>query len=114
MLKHQEVMPNATIADSESFKYKARKRGSTPAEGNAKDVEIVVPLKWRALEMSLINCKIKLMLTWSANCIFTDSTCAGTFATADTKPYVLVVTLATPDNTKQRQRVKLKFQHVVI
>ena len=38
-----------------------------PAGGNAKDVEIVIPLKylskfWRSLEMSLINCEINLIL----------------------------------------------------
>ena len=35
-------------------------------------VEIIAPLKyssnfWRTLEMSLIDCKINLILTWSAN-----------------------------------------------
>ena len=37
--------------------------GNTPADGNTKDVEIIVPLKylsnfWRTLEMSLIHCEV--------------------------------------------------------
>ena len=42
--------------------------GNTLADGNAKDVEIIVPLTylsnfWRTLEMSLITCEISLILT---------------------------------------------------
>ena len=41
--------------------------GNTPADGNTKNVEIIVPLKylskfWRALVMRLINCEISLIL----------------------------------------------------
>ena len=48
--------PNDNIADSESFKSKVKITGKTPAAGNTKDVEIIVPLKylsnfWRTLEM---------------------------------------------------------------
>ena len=55
--------PNDNLANSEPFKYKAKITGSTPAGGNAKDVKVIVPLKylssfWRTLEMSLINCEI--------------------------------------------------------
>ena len=42
--------------------------GKTPATGNTKDAEILVPLKylinfWRTLEMPLINCEVELILT---------------------------------------------------
>ena len=52
--------PNDNVADSESFKSKIKIRGKTPAAGNEKDVEIMVPLKylsnfWRTLEIPLIN-----------------------------------------------------------
>ena len=55
--------PNDNLADSESFKSKIKIRGKTPAAGNEKDVEIMVPLKylsnfWKILEMLLINCKL--------------------------------------------------------
>ena len=45
-----------------------------PDDGNRKNVEITVPLKyfsnfWRTPEMSLTHCEINLILTWSANCV---------------------------------------------
>ena len=59
--------------------------GNAPANGNIKDVEIMVSLKyvsnfWRTLEMSLINCETKLILTQSLNWVVTNSTGAGRFA----------------------------------
>ena len=59
--------PNDDITNFESFKFKARITGRTPAAGNAKSVEIVVPLKylsnfWRTIEMPSINCEINLIL----------------------------------------------------
>ena len=35
--------PNDNLKDSESFKYKVKITGKTPDNGNAKDVEIIVP-----------------------------------------------------------------------
>ena len=60
--------PNDNITQSELFKYKIKITEKTPADGNAKDVEIIVPLKylskfWRILEMPLINCEVNLILT---------------------------------------------------
>ena len=51
--------PNDNLTDSESFISKIKITGNTPADGNRKDVEIIVPLKylsnfWRTLEMPLI------------------------------------------------------------
>ena len=59
--------PNDNITQSESFKSKIKITGKTPAAGNTKDVEIIVPLKylsnfWRTLEMLLINCEVNLIL----------------------------------------------------
>ena len=93
------------MVNSESFKYKIRITGKTPATSNTKDVEIAVPLKyvsnfWRTFEMPLICCKIKPILTWSANCVITNLTGARAFGITDTKHYVLVVTLSTPDKAK--------------
>ena len=73
--------PNDNFADSESFKSKVRITGNTPADGNTKDVEIIVLLKylsnvWRTLEIPLINCEVSL---------FTKSAGAGRFAITDTK-----------------------------
>ena len=38
--------PNNNIIHSESFKSKIKITGKTPAYGNTKDVEIIVPLKY--------------------------------------------------------------------
>ena len=61
--------PNDNLADSESFKPKIKITGKTPAAGNEKNVEIMVPLKclsnfWRTPEMPLINCEVNIILTW--------------------------------------------------
>ena len=51
--------PNNNLGDSESFKFKVKIMGKTPASDNEKDVEIMVPLKylsnfWRTLEMVMV------------------------------------------------------------
>ena len=93
---------NNTLADSESFKSKVELTRSTPKNGNIKDVKITVPYKyfsnfWRTLEISLINCEINLILTWSADCVFYFATGATNFAATDTRLYVPIVTLSTQD-----------------
>ena len=105
------VEPDNDIEDSESFKSKIKITGKTPNNNNVNDVEIMVPLKylsnfWRTLEMPLINCEVKLDLTWSSTCVITDSTGAEKFAITDTKLYVPVVTLSTKENTKLLQQLK--------
>ena len=85
--------PNDNITQSESFKFKIKIRGKTPAAGNTKDVEIAVPLRylsnfWRTLKMPLINCEINLILTWSDDCVISSATRATKFKITDTKLYV--------------------------
>ena len=70
--------PNDNITQSQSFKSKTKITGKTPAAGNTKDVEIIVPSKylsnfWRTIifEMPLINCEVNLVLTWSKDCVIT-------------------------------------------
>ena len=63
--------PNDNLANSESFKSKVKITGKTLNNGNTKDVEIIVPLKylsnfWRTLEMPLIKV--------ISNCVITNST----------------------------------------
>ena len=54
-------------------------------EKNPKDndsltnAKVVIPLKhlsnfWKSLNISLINCEVELILTWSKNCALTDIT----------------------------------------
>ena len=100
--------PNDNLTDSESFKSKVKITGNIPNNGNAKYIEIIVPLKylsnfWRTLEISLINCKVNPILTWSKGCVITNSTGEGKFATTETKLYVPFVTLSTKDNEKLLQ-----------
>ena len=64
-------------ADNSSFlKYKISLLGNPVVNNNIAriNVKVVVPLKYlsnffRSLEMPLINCKIKLNLTWKKECI---------------------------------------------
>ena len=58
---------NDNLTDSELFESKINITGRTPADGNTKDVEIIVPIKylsnfWRTLKMLLINCEVNLIL----------------------------------------------------
>ena len=81
--------PNDNITQSESFKSKIRITGKTPAAGNTKDDEIILPLKylsnfWRMFEMPLINCEVNLMLTWSKDCVISSATGEAKFAITET------------------------------
>ena len=110
--------PNYNLKISESFKSEIKITEKTPATGNGKDVEIMVPLKylshfWKTLEMPLINCEVNLILTWSSICIITNSTGARAFEITDTKLYVLIVTLSTQDNSKLLQQLKSSFKKVI-
>ena len=63
--------------------------------------------------MPLINCEVSLILTWSSNCVITNSIGAGSFEITDTKLYIPVVTLSTQDNAKLLQQLKSGFKRVV-
>ena len=105
---------------TDSFNFKVKFTGQTGNNGT-KYVEMMVPLKylsnfWRTLEMSLINCEVNLILTWSSTCVIVASniqTQNVTFAITDTKLYVPVVTLSTQENTKFLQQLKSGFKRVI-
>ena len=117
--QYYKDVPNNNLANSASFKFKLKIIGKTPAAGNKKkDVEIIVTLKylsnfWRTLEMPLINCEVNLILTWSIDCVITNSTCEGKFAITETKFYIPVVTLSTNDNAKLLQQLKSGFKKTI-
>ena len=116
--QYYKDVPNDNLADSESFKYKVKITGKIPDDDNMKNVEIMVPLKylsnfWRTLEMPLINCEVNLILTWSKDCVITNSTGAGKFKITETKLYVPVVTLSTQDNAKLLQQLKSGFKRTI-
>ena len=111
---------NSNITDfppSISFKFKQQITGQTGNNGK-KNVEIMVPLKylsifWRTLELPLINCEINLQLKWSAKCILVNGTAVNqvpTFTKTDTKCYVPVVTLSTPDDVKLLKQLESGFK----
>ena len=62
--------------------------------------------------MSLINCEINLILTWSSGA-GTGSTGSGTFAITETKRYVPVVTLSIQDNSKLLEHLKSGFKRTI-
>ena len=99
---------NGNVTQSESFKYKTKITGKTPAARNTKDVKIAVPLKylsdfWRTLEMRLINCEINLILTWSEASVIS-------FATGETKIKIIDIQLYVPYNAKLLQQLKSGFK----
>ena len=83
--KRDEPPENNAVADltadnSDSFKYKIKLLGNInqldadAARVGRLNVKVVTPLKYlsnffRSLEMLLINCKIKLNLTWKKECV---------------------------------------------
>ena len=97
------TIANFHAADSSaSFKFKQKITGVTGDNGTKK-VEVMVSLKYlsnfrRIIEVLLINYEINLILTSSDKCVLSNDTKATTFAIADTKLYVPVVSLSTQDN----------------
>ena len=91
--------------NSNSFKFKPKLTGKS-GDNSTKNVEIMVSLKCLS-KMPPINCKTKLILTWSASCFITSLTAANqatAFAITDTILYVPAVTLSTDDNAKLLQQ----------
>ena len=92
------AIDNLTTDNSSSFKYKVKLLGNPVPDDNIakRNVKVVVPLKYlsnffRSLEMPLINCKIKLNLTWKKECVLSNQAGAAVFIINDTKMYVPVV-----------------------
>ena len=74
------AVADLTAYNSSSFKYEIKLLGNIPqldadaARVGRFNVKVVVPLKYlsnffRSLEMPLINCKMKLNLTWKKECV---------------------------------------------
>ena len=89
------------------------------ADGTTKKVEIAVPLKyldnfWRTLKMSLINCEVNLIVTWTQNWVISSVTRKTKFATTYTKPYVPAETLSTQNNAKVFGQLNSGFKRAII
>ena len=106
-----------TTDTSSSFKYKVSLLGNPVVANNIAriNVKVVVPLKYlsnffRSLEMPLINCKIKLNLTWKKECVLSTDDGNAVFTINDTKMYVPVVTLSKEDNKDFIEQQNKGFQ----
>ena len=63
--------------------------------------------------MPLINCKIKLNLTWKKECVLSNQAGAAVFIINDTKMYVPVVTLSKEDNKDFIEQQNKGFQRSI-
>ena len=117
---------NLATNNSSSFKYKVDLLGNPDVNNNVAtlNVKVVVPLKYlsnffRSLEMPLINCKIKLNLTWKKESVLSTNADAADaannliFIINDTKLYVPVVTLSKEDNKDFIEQQNKGFQRSI-
>ena len=123
--KRDEPPENDAVADltadnSSSLKYKISLLGNPVVANNIAriNVKVVVPLKYlsnffRSLEMPLINCKIKLNLTWKKECVLSNQVGAAVFIINDTKMYVPVVTLSKEHNKDFIEQQNKGFQRSI-
>ena len=109
-----------TANNSSSFKYKISLLGDRNVAGGIGrlNVKVFVPLKYlsnffRSLEMPLINCKIKLNLTWKKECVLSTDNGNAVFIINDTKMYVPVVTLSKEDNKDFIEQQNKGFQRSI-
>ena len=118
------AVADLTANNSDSLKYKIKLLGNvTEVAGDAAgvrrlNVKVDVPLKYlsnffRSLEMSLINCKIKLNLTWKKECVLSTGDGEAVFIINDTKLYVPVVTLSKEDNKDFIEQQNKGFQRSI-
>ena len=63
--------------------------------------------------MPLINCKIKLSLTWKKECVLSSDVANAVFIINDTKSYVPVVTLSKEDNKDFIEQQNKGFQRSI-
>ena len=115
-----DALADLTADNSSSFNYKVSLLGKPVLDGNItkRSVKVVVPLKYlsnffRSLEMPLINCKIKLNLTWKKECVLSNQAGAAVFIINDTKMYVPVVTLSKEDNKDFIEQQNKGFQRSI-
>ena len=125
------VVAGLTADNSDSFKYKIKllvninQLAANAARVGRLNVKVVVPLKYlsnffRSLKMPLINCKIKLNLTWKKECVIStlDDDAANpennaVFIINNTKLYLPVVTLSKEDNKDFIEQQNKVFQRFI-
>ena len=115
-----DAVADLTADNLSSLKYKISLLGNPVVANNiAKiNVKVVVSLKYlsnfcRSLEMPLINCKIKLNLTWKKECVLSPDDGNAVFIINDTKMYIPVVTLSKEDNKDFTEQQNKGFQRSI-
>ena len=115
-----DIDNNLAQDNSTSFDYRVKLLGNPAVANNVAtlNVKVVVPLKYlnnffRSLEMPLINCKIKLNLTWKKECVLSSNDGNAVFIINDTKLYVPVVTLSKEDNKDLIEQQNKGFQRSI-
>ena len=115
-----DAVADLMVDNSSSFKYKVSLLGNPVLDGAVakKSVKVVVPLKYlsnffRSLEMPLINCKIKLNLTWKKECVLSTGVGEAVFIINDKKLYVPVVTLSKEGNKDFIEQRNKGFQRSI-
>ena len=115
-----DAIADLTADNSDSFKYKISLLGNPVVANNIarRSVKVVVPLKYlsnffRSLEMPLINCEIKLNLTWKKECVLSTGGGDAVFIINDKKLCVPVVTLSKEDNKDFIEQKDKKFQRSI-
>ena len=115
-----DAVADLTANNSSFFKYKVSLLGNPEVANNIAriNVKVAVPLKYlsnffRSLEMPLINCKIKLNLTWKKECILSTGVGEALFIINNTKLYVPVVTLSKEDNKDFIEQQNKGFQRSI-
>ena len=108
------AIDDLTANNSSSFKYKISLLGGIVRL----NVKVVVPLKYLSnffgsLEMPLINCKLKLNLTWKKECVLSTDAGNAVFIINDKKMYVPVVTLSKEDNKDFIEQQNKGFQRSI-
>ena len=115
-----DPVADLTADNSSSLKYKISLLGNLVVANNIAriNVKVVVPLKYlsnffRSLEIPLINCKIKLKLTWKKECKLSTGDGEVVFIINDTKLFVPVVTLSKEDNKDFIKQQNKGFQRSI-
>ena len=128
--KRDEIGNNANVnvANSSLLSYKSNFVGNTDNNGDSNGAKIAMPLKylsniWRSLEISLINCKVEISLTWIENYALATSVniasdaivnaVKATFKIKDAEIYVPVATLTRKDNVKLTKQFSERFRRSV-
>ena len=101
--------------------YKSKLISGTD-DNDVKNVKLVMPSKYisnffRSLEMTLVNCKIDLELTWHKDCMISSANAAAgqvvSFMVTNTKLYVPIVTLSNKDNTNLTKQLNEGFKRTI-